>query len=307
MSLSLICIGDLHLKNKEPFLSTSQDFLNWLIENHNDNEMILLGDVFDSSAPVWEVYKIFKDFLLKRKNMTYLIKGNHDDSKMKGDSLSSFDLFDNVKVFEIKETIQIQSYNCLILPFTHDYKSYEELEGKCDFIFTHITPTECQFANEGIEFPKLKGLFIHGHTHMQKDFVDKFANQHCVLGTPYETRHLENQNHRLLKIKEGKVETIQVPFFFTHETINYGDEPTNNKNILNVKNAPNRKLVYEKYRNYYIRENGIELLRTESTQEDFKKEFEKSNILDKFKMYAKDKGLSQEVLECCSIRLSKIL
>ena len=68
-----------------------------------------------------------------------------------------------------------------------------------------------------------------------------------------------------------------------------------------------RKECKEKYKDYYIRDAGIKLLRTENTAETFKEAFEHSTILDKFKGYAKDKGLSKEVLECCSQRLSQIV
>ena len=307
--MSLIVISDLHLKNKEPFLSATKQFLNWLVENYNEDEFIFLGDTFDSSAPVWEVYKVFKEFLMQRSHRcTFILQGNHDTSRNKGCSVSSFNLFNNVKIYQEEQEVLINNINCLFLPYKDNYRNYEELAGSYDFIFTHVTPVEAQFANEGIRFPKLKGMFIHGHTHIQKDYKDEFGNKHIILGVPISTRHLEDQSHRLIKIKDDKtIEYIDVPYYFKYETINYSDEPTFKNNILNIKNAPNRKLVYEKYKDYYIRDAGIELLRTEATKEDFNKEFEKSTILDKFKLYAKDKGLSQEVLECCSLRLSKIM
>lgn len=304
----MIIIGDLHLKNKEPYLSASKKFLDYLTEQYDDVNMIFLGDVFDSSAPIWEVYKIFKEFLLKRKAYTYILNGNHDMSKSKGCSLSSFNLLDKIKVFEEEEVIEIDDLNCLMLPFKYDYKSYENLEGKYDFIFTHIMPVETQFANEGLEFSKLKGCFIHGHNHIQLDYTDKYPNQHCILGVPLPTRHGEDQDHRIMKIDDkGKLEIIKVPFYFKHETIKYGETPSSTTNIINVIDAPNKKLVYEKYKEYYIRDAGIKLLRTENTQESFKAEFEEGNILDKFKKYSSDKALSKEVAECCSTRLLGII
>jgi predicted phosphodiesterase len=306
--MSLIVVGDLHLKNKVPFFQYQKEFLDWLLSNYNDKVIMILGDIFDSSSPIWEVYKEFKEFLLKRNNETHIIVGNHDISKSKGCSLSAFNLIDKVTVYEDKSEMYIENINCIILPYNYSYKEYEKLEGEFDFIFTHITPTEVQFANEGIEFPNLKGIFVHGHTHIQNLYRDKYNNIHYILGVPIESRHLENQQHHIMEIDSDKnIKLIDVPFFFTHETVKYGDIPSNKRNIINVIDAPNKKLVYEKYKDYYIRDTGIKLLRTENTAETFKEAFEHSNILDKFKTYAVDKGLSKEVLECCSQKLLQIV
>jgi len=309
--MSLIIVSDLHLKNKEPFLSASRKFLNWLNENYSSYKLLFLGDCFDSSAPIWEVYSIFKEFLLSRSNHTYLLQGNHDLSKSKGCALSSFGLLDEISVYEDKaEVFTTDNLNCLILPFKYDYKDYSHIEGNFDFIFSHIVPTKVQFANEGIDFPNIKGIFIHGHTHIfkEKEYIDTYMNKHIILGVPLSTRNGEDQKHQIIEIDDNKnITYIDVPYYFKYETINYGEEPTNKNNILNIINAPNRKLVFEKYKDYYIREEGIELLRTETTKEDYKKEFESANILQKFKKYAEDKGLSKEVLECCSTKLSQIV
>lgn len=305
--MSFFCIGDLHLKNKEPFLKSTKEFLNWLNENYANEELILLGDIFDSSAPIWPIYKIFKEFLLKRKNITHILEGNHDLSKNKGSALSAFQLIDNVFIYEDETSTIIDNMNCLMLPFKYDYKIYQELEGNFDFIFTHLMPQETQFADEGVSFPKLKGTFLHGHHHIQSNFYDIYNNIHYILGIPISTRHLEDQNHRILKIENNKIEIIKVPIYFQYETINYGEEPKNKNNILNIINAPNKKLVYEKYKDYYIRETGIKLLRTENTETLFKQEFEKATILEKFKKYSIDRNLSKEVSEECSSRLLTII
>jgi hypothetical protein len=147
---------------------------------------------------------------------------------------------------------------CLILPWKYNHKEeYESLEGKFDFVFTHITPQECAFADEGLVFNKLKGCFIHGHTHVQKDFLDKNVNQHCVLGVPFPTRNLENQDYRVLKIDNKKIETIKVPIWFEYETLEYGEQPKSKNNILNIKNAPSIDSCYDLYKDCYIRDEGI--------------------------------------------------
>jgi len=310
--MSLIVIGDIHLKNKEPFLSASKKFLNWLSENYNEEDMIFLGDCFDSSSPLWEVYKVFKEFLMNRKALTYILNGNHDKSKNRGCSLSSFNLLDNVTVFEEEEECQIDILNCMLLPFKYNYREYAELEGKYDYIFSHIVPIKAQFSSEGIKFKTLHGIFIHGHTHIfkEKDYLDEYGNKHIILGVPISTRHAEDQHHQIIEINYDRnktLEYIDVPFYFKHETVSYGEVPESKENIINVIDAPNKKLVFEKYKEYYIREAGIKLLRTENTQGTFKQEFESANILQKFQKYSADKNLSKEVSEECSTRLSQII
>jgi hypothetical protein len=301
----MIVVGDLHAKTKEPYRGATIKFFEWLLANYKNEEIIYLGDIFDSSSPHANIEHEIINYISQFKH-SHLISGNHDQSAIKGNTLLPHKIHSNISVYEDITEIVIEDNNCLILPFKNSYKNYQDLEGVYDYIFLHCMPVEKEFASEGIKL-NLKGTYIWGHHHIQDNYTDENVNCHFIIGTPYETRHLENQKHRIFEIKDKKINTIEVPIFFTHETINYGEEPTNKNNILNIKNAPNRKLVFEKYKDYYIREEGIELLRTETTKEDYKKEFEKNNILQKFSVYAKDKNLSKEVLECCSTRLLKIV
>ena len=303
----MIVVGDIHAKSKEPFYSAIKSFFKWLIENYKNEEIVFLGDIFDTSSPHGEIEKEIINLISQFKH-SHLITGNHDRSNIKGNTLIPHVLHDNISVYEDATEVIIDNVKCFMLPFRNNDQEYPILAGRYDYIFTHITPVEVQFANEGIKFPNLEGIFIHGHTHIQSEFIDEYGHKHYVLGVPIETRHLEAQKHKIVEISSNKEMTfIDVPFYFTHETVEYGEEPTSKNNILNIINAPNKKLVYEKYSNYYIRDNGITILRTEASKEVFKTSFEKSNILQKFKFYAQDKGLSQEVITECSQRLSKII
>lgn len=305
--MSLIIISDLHIKRKEPYLSAAKQFLNWVLENYPDDEIVQLGDLFDSSTIHSSVLYDIIDILRKFKKI-HIITGNHDQSYRAGNILEPLEHYDNISVYNDITEIEIENNKCLMVPYMYDYKKYQDtLEGKYDFVFLHLMPTEFQFADEGVTFNKIKGNFIWGHHHIQENWIDSNSNAHCILGVPISTRHLEDQDHRILKITDGKIENIKVPNYFKFETIRYGETPVSTNNIINVIDAPNRKLVFEKYKDYYIREAGIKLLRTSNTEETFKKEFEGGNILDKFKQYSSEKALSMEVSECCSIRLSQII
>jgi len=326
MKNKIIVIGDLHLKNKQPYMKYQQKFLDWLLDEYSSDtdriDMIFLGDIYDNSSPHWTIVDMFHQFLIERSNNSnnrsniFILNGNHDTSRIKGCSLLPFNNIPNVIAIDDKIEINIKGLKCLFLPHKHNYKEYAELENKVDYIFSHVMTEKRQFANEGVSFENLHGCFIYGHDHMQGDFMDKNGNNHFILGVPYETRHLECQKHRILEIniQEGEfssdvlnrvtsIKEIDVPQFFTHETIIYGEFPENKDNILNIIDAPSRKAVYEKYADYYIRPSGIKLLQTELTIEDHNKEFTHSSLLKRFNQFVKEFNVSKEVAELCSSKI----
>jgi hypothetical protein len=309
--MSFILIGDIHCKEKQPFKNASIDFLNWILQNFKNDIIIQGGDFFDSSShhhkyidEILQILSQFKDFRI--------INGNHDQSQRLGSILLPFRQHKNITIYDEVSEINVDGINILILPYRHNYKEYESIEiedYKFDYSISHITPIQEQFSNEGIELKfKVNVAHLYNHIHRYREFIDNYGNASLITGSIMDTRYGEQDwEKNIYRIHKNNYEKINVPFFFTHETLNYGDIPTNKTNILNIINAPSKKLVYEMYKDYFIRDNGIELLRTEITKDDYKQQFEKSNILQKFQQYAQDKGLSQEVLECCSQRLSKIV
>lgn len=306
--MSIIIVGDIHAKSKEPYRSAIKSFFEWLLENYKDEEIVFLGDIFDSSSPHADIELEIMS-LIQQFNHAHLVSGNHDISSRMGNTLIPHKIHDNITIYNEPTIVMIDGIECFMLPYQYNTKEYERYNDEkinSKFTFLHCMPTEKQFANEGIDL-NFRSTYIWGHHHMQDDYTDKNGNQHCILGVPLETRNGENQKHRILEIKDGKIKTIEVPFYFTHEIVSYGEEPTNKNNILNIIDAPNKKLVFEKYKGYYIREAGIKLLRTENTKESFRQEFDKANLLQKFKKYNTEKNLSKEVSEECSIRLSKII
>jgi hypothetical protein len=301
----LIVCGDLHLKNKEPFVSATENFFEWIDKKYPNDELVLLGDIFDTSSPQWEIFSLFAEFVRSRNSYVYILEGNHTYSKIKGSVLEGLGNVSNVKQYLIPNTIGL---DMLCLPFlTIDNKKYYENEfnfipNDFDFIFTHLSPKECSWGNEGIDFDKvnLRGTYIHGHIHMQSEFKDIHENRHIVLGVPFPTRHGEHlQEHRIARITNKEIEFIKVPQFFIYETIEFGQEPSSSNNILNIKNATSWEIVYEKYKKYYIREEGVEFVKKEGNLEFEQKEFEGSSLKQKFKIFQLDRRLPKEVSEKC--------
>ncbi len=298
----MIVVGDLHLKSKEPYKKSLFSFLNWLNESYPNQHLVLLGDCFDSSTPKWSVYSEFEKFLESREKITYIIHGNHEYSKIKGSALEGIHLSNKVKVFFWGEEIEIDGLQCLILPYIYSSskEEYENLKGSYDYIFTHITPVECAFKDEGIQLHKdLKAKkIIHGHTHQQTGFINN-GIEHIVVGVPLPTRHLEDrQEHKILKIDSDGIEEIKVPFYFEYETIEFGEEPTCKDNILNIKNAPSFNVLFEKYKDYYIRKEGTTL--TFMGEEISLDQIDNyiSDLNKSFIEFSHDQGIGKNIVDC---------
>lgn len=297
----MIVVGDLHLKETEPYWSAQKEFLNFLTDNFNDEIIVFLGDVFDSSSPQWEIYSVFKKYLLNKKSHTYIVQGNHDFSKRKGSALEGLHLMNNVSIFFEEQDFSIVSLKCLALPYKFgDLREYENIKGDYDVVFSHVTPNECAFADEGLNLEKsIKSkYFVYGHTHTQKEWNSKDST-HIVVGVPLPTRNLEEPGciYRI-DSQDCILQKIEIPIFFKIKNINYGDEIENKNWLYNIKNAPSYESVYEKYKGFYIRNEGIEI---EKNAFDFESNenfvFETSNIREKFLEYAKEKNLRKEVVD----------
>jgi DNA repair exonuclease SbcCD nuclease subunit len=251
----MIVVGDLHLKSKEIYWSAQKKFLNWLQENYNNEIILFLGDIFDSSSPMWEVYCYFKEFLTKRLNKTFILVGNHDISRVKGCSLTALNLMQDVFVFEKETDIKIEDYKCLMLPYQNNMDHYSELTGNYDFIFTHIMPKEESFGGEYTDISKLIGKKIYGHIHLKRDYPDAY-----ILGVPVISRNLETNNPIIEITSDKQIKEIVPPVFFNIVDLEYGKEISNKDWFYNIKKAPSIKSVYETYPAYNIREDGIEIL-----------------------------------------------
>lgn len=290
----MIIVGDLQIKYIEPHIKHRITFLKWLLDNFKNEVLILCGDIFQTSAPPWDVFYMFEHFLLSWNNQVHILMGNHDHSGIKGNSLSSFDLLSDIYVYENVTEVEIENNKCLILPFQYGNmkEKYEQLSGKYDYVFTHTTPIECSFDGEGIDFKNINGTFFHGHEHINKDFVDKYNNCHYVVGVPVPNRFGEHdKKHRIFNVKDT-IEEVEVPIYFTYEDIEYGEFPENKDNIYNVKNAPDKHSVLETYKEYYIREEGITYKGLNEEINDITFAFKEDTIQQSFTMFHEEESES---------------
>lgn len=294
----MIIVGDIHVKSKEPYISAIRKLFIKLIETYNesDGEFVFLGDLFDTSSPHNEIEADIVSYL-KRMKKVILLSGNHDISRRMGNTLLHLKHHDNIRVITDITEESIANKKYLFLPYRYNMDEYKELKGTYDYIFTHVTPQECAFGDEGIAFhPELQGVFIHGHYHMQKDFIDNYKRQHHIVGVPIATRHLEDQQeHRVLEIRES-LNFIKVEPLVRYRTIRFGEDVDDNcTDVFNVIDAPSVQAVYEKYNNLYIRREGIELL-TEIGE--YTSDLEKNHsIQSNFLTFAEENNIDKNIVD----------
>ena len=291
----IINIGDLHGKNKQPYKKTFVSFLEMIRDTYPNDAKIFYGDGLDSSSPHNEV-RYYIEKLLSEMGEVYIFGGNHDQSRKMGNGLLPLKTHKNITLIEEVTELTIEGHSFLFIPFKENaQEEYEQLTGTYDFVATHITPLECAFNDEGVQL-NLDATFIHGHTHMQTDFTDKNGRQHYVLGVPYPTRNGENQEHRIGLIGNDKKVTFEkVPIYFQHETIKYGEMPSNDDNVINVIDAPDKQSVLEMYSKFYIREAGIELKRDDSEIKSI--DVSTNSIKPLFSELCEEKSIKKEVVK----------
>lgn len=300
----IIIIGDVHARFEEPFRSGINDFFEWLKENHGDDYIIQVGDLFHTSNPHNEIRSEILGHLRDFQHFI-ILNGNHDRSKRAGVSIHSFKHFPNIlPIIKVTE-FDIKDIKFLFIPYTKNKEYLEHLEGTYDYIITHITPPECAFSDEGIQL-NLKGKYIHGHTHHPMSFTDKNQMTHDVIGvfnpTRYDERDIDGKIFRITKDKG--IDLIEVPKFVTYEEVEFGDKPKNEKSIINVINAPDRKSVFNDYKGYYVRKAGIQLKEMEEGK--IKSiDFYREPLENKFSSFVVDNSIDKDQSSTCFTYLEK--
>jgi len=287
----MIVIGDLHLKSKPAFTQANEKFLNYIFENFNDEVIFFLGDVMDSSSPMWSTYALFKKFLVQRNNKTYILQGNHDISKSKGSALNGMHLTDDVEVFFKETEFELEGYKCLALPHQYSMKHYENIEGNFDLIFLHITPEKFSFGSEYINVDKIKGIKIFGHIH-EKDRYD----DNVVVGVPMISRKGETSNPILRITKEKGIEEIIIPEFLRIDEIEFEAElPLNKDNLYIINNCPTRMLAMDKFKDYYIHEINLKVRNEEDYLLEEGVSFSSMTTKQKFDYFSKQESYNDDI------------
>lgn len=300
----MIIVGDLHLKETEPFFTHQREFLKWLEDNFAYEEMVILGDVFDTSSPQWKVYSLFKSFLLSREAKTYIVQGNHDFSRRKGSAVVSFNMLHHINVYIDKtEFTSEEGWNCLAIPYKYNMEEYKDIKFSGDFCFTHTMPEEEAFGGEFVDLSHLDAFLVYGHIHERRE---EYTNKKIV-GVPVITRKGE-VNNPIYRINENKeFEEVPTEVDFQYKTIEFGEDIDNPNYIYEIHNAPDVNSIFQEYKDAYIRVAGCtykqgsidsekEELNVHSLSEEFKyfceQELVEEDIKSKGITYLKEVGAS---------------
>jgi hypothetical protein len=299
--MSIIFVADIHCQNKNPHRTATLDFLKWLLENYKEDIIISGGDIFDKSSihhdlvdEVVSILKQFKDFRI--------VAGNHEISSKLGNILKPLRHHNNIIIYYEKTEFEIDEIKFIALPSSESKeKSYEQIQGTWDYSLCHFMPIQESFGNGGIELKfKVNVAHLFAHVHRHREFTDNFGNKVLIGGSVVNYRYGEQDwEKNIYRIDKNGYEKIKVPQFFTYETIEFGQEPSNPNNIINIKNATSWEAVHERYKNCYIREEGIEYIKTDNTIQIENTTFEDSTLKQKFKFFAVDRGLPEEESRVC--------
>lgn len=260
---NIVVIGDLHIREDEPFFTSSKKFFEWFCESeYNDGRPIIFtGDIVHKPIVNGKVMRFILDVFqdkLKAEHM-WIVTGNHDFSRQKGSFLETFEgeTTDRVTVVSVPEELKIGEVSFFLLPYFYpnsipDYSTMKEVYGNLivnsDYIIGHFSDeTSPLFMDADVSHMKGKRLF--GHVHV--------GSAHYV-GTPYITRKDESgKDSWIINIDTQRREDqrINVPVCLEYMDVEYGDpieEQTDYPVIYSVKNAPTKAAAEEMYSDFYL-------------------------------------------------------
>jgi hypothetical protein len=306
MSEKFIIIGDIQAKKVTPYWEGLQNLMEHLVKKYSDYHMIASGDLFEHASPHEIVFGKMLDYFKSFKSFHSPV-GNHSFNYIKGCPISIFNKFDTVNLYQEVTEKEIGGLKFLFVPFSYSKeirKSYNDLEGTYDVVVPHLTDKNNSFGSDEYWSPKVKanlGIFW-GHIHIGSDFEDDLGNSNHVIGVPQACRSLEEPPYnepRIFVIEDGKVREEKLPIYMTIKTIKYGEEVEDTNHLYNVIDAPDYVSVKEKYKDLYIRQEGIEIKEEEALEGDEPLEdtLDFSNIKKHWKIFCQEKGIDKNIYE----------
>ena len=232
MLKNIVVVGDLHLKEKEPYFSQTTDFLEWLFNtkdlNNEETGLILLGDLVTTIETRNETLALYVDYFLNRSKFAWIkiLVGNHDEN-IKTNILELYSPLPNVELISKYEKQEVEGLNLLFLPYFHTGKneiSKEELYSNLpaefynivfDFGFTHVEDETSHFSSHYCDLSKLKvNQYLNGHIH--KETVTQGGR---FLGSPILDSSAESGKTPI--IARITIDTKDVEYIQVHKTLEY--------------------------------------------------------------------------------------
>lgn len=231
-----IVVGDLHLKEQEPYYSQTRMFLDWLGEselNTENNDLLLLGDLCDVNATP-ELLGVYVDYFVNKfkfKKIT-ILQGNHDCSSM-STILSVFEPLRNIEIITDYTTEKLHNMNLLYLPYYHhegtSKKSMVDLYSTIEdtniykYAFGHIEDDTQHFSTK---YPSTNHFkvenWMNGHIHTSD--IQKGGH---YLGSPVLCSYTESGKKPYIASIDydtTEYELIEVPKFLEYYDVSYPND-----------------------------------------------------------------------------------
>jgi hypothetical protein len=328
-------IGDLHIKEKEPYRQAVNLFIDWLsgITTNQDN-IICTGDIVDKGWTTSEENFIVIQILLKKlkfKNF-YICVGNHPWKKGKL-TIKFLKNFDDIHVIDTPQIININSKKFLFLPHLVNKidgmsmkEYYENLPPELntgDYIIGHFHYKPFFDTDTSwIDITGMNGELILGHHHQGylaegKDFY---------IGSPLVDRYDHREkNSYILKMDSNSVKSfIPVPRFIDYQSVIYPNPlppKLSNYVVWDVLESLDKattidhyeKLFQKNEETFYYREDGIHKkveLDPDGNNADYNLDIQgtSKSIRDYIQEYYRIKKVPNKIQEIVNSKLStKIL
>lgn len=268
----LVVLGDIHFSSaKDYFVAAGEAFLKWFKtwhHNHEDNELLLLGDLAHSSVNSG----IAIDFMEKlwqysQFSRIHIIPGNHDIKRCDGVDQLAYEFLRNkpdIKIYDRMQLACIQGMSVLLMPhyipkpgeppMLESYsRAYELYADTYDIVAGHFMEESMAFGTSDavFNFSKIKARHVClGHLHTR-------SNPSIYVGSVFPNRVNENDRTRAAVLfEDGNRAEELLPTFCEFITVQYPDELRTTDALVPVytfTNCASEKLIKLRYGDVFVR------------------------------------------------------
>jgi DNA repair exonuclease SbcCD nuclease subunit len=310
-------IGDVHIKKDpdSPYNKGLQKLFDYIFATYPDHTLMFSGDLLDEQLIHNSVRALFGWYFRNHLKDIYVVTGNHELPRYAelGNTLDFLKVTGNTHVIHEAWDTKVDGLDFRFLPYLprlSQMRAYSEITDPVDVSLGHFAYPGTN-RNQPDEIPiNFKAKIVHalGHIHEPQTIRDEYGI-HEIIGVPAPTRNGEQFHQPRVLVIDPKKKTYHsedLPRLFTIETIEYGKEPEDIDNIINVISAPSTQMVRERYAGYNLREDGIQLLvdekqTTESLKEDTERTIKGNDLTETFVVwpYLQEEEIPEEVVTTC--------
>lgn len=339
MENKIIVVGDIHLRDKNPYYDQAIEILNSIFDNreynNEKNTLLFLGDLIEKINASFEIVQVYVDLFMNKSKfkMIKILKGNHDSALLKDSNgvithstvLSVFTPFSNVEIIDSWKMEKVDNISLLYLPhYDHEgtdkkpltivySELYKELEDKSfDYGFTHVEDETNHFSSKYCDLSKLKvKQYLNGHIHTEN--VTKGGR---FLGSPGFNSYSEKDKTPYIAIIDTNTkdyELIEMPKNIEYIEVNYPDNIPEKKSskfeVFTVFESIDKQETlnfYSKQRSpFYCRK--VYSKKTKAVELITDSEYKEKSILEHFNSYKEANKVKDSIADICRNILEKVV